>query len=200
MANLTFKQLQDTFTELTFKIKGLDYNSTDQNVQKLVRRAYEQESQPFNNITDDTTYVWFTIKDDPTNELFVETNELVPVYQDDIIVDYKLRQGRAQARVIEVTFTFYGDVAFDSSQTARIRLTKDEIYRFLKPYGIYLNREIGAVAFTYEEFQNRWWKRADFSAMFHLSMADSEDIETLLQVDIDVLTKNSTQSIIIKED
>lgn len=199
MANLTYEELKDIFTELTFILKGLNYNSTDNNVQKLVRRAYEQESQPFNDISDDTTYVWLTFRDDPTNELFNETKELVTVLDEHgVILNQYINITRSQTRVLEAQWIFYGDVAFDSSQNFRLKLFNDETYMFLVAEDIYLIRGVSMPNNTFEEIANRYWKRSDLVATFNVPSEVVEKINIIEQVDIDLSSVDIQTTIVVK--
>lgn len=198
--SVTFDDLQNIFADVTFMIKGLDPNSADRNITKLVRRAYQEDSQPFNSIDDDTTYYWLTIRDDPTNEFFSERKTLVPIYDKTgkEIIDYNQKIEMIQNRVIEVTFIFYGEKAFDSAQDARMMLVSDKLYRFLKEKDIYVKRDLGGVVYTYEDYEGRWWRRADFTATFNTYIVVSEEVKTLLEVDV-TFSGIEDVNVIIKE-
>lgn len=187
MANFSYEQLKDIFTELTFLIKGLDYNSSNREVQKLVRRAYEQESQPFNNLSDDTTYVWLTTRDDPTNEIFGESHKLVTeMNPEGETINQQIEITRSQNKVLEVQWVFYGEVAFDSAQIFRMKLFDDTTYRFLKDRGIYLRRQVGAPRNTFEDIANRNWMRSDLEASFNVSISAVEKINVIEEIGINL--------------
>lgn len=196
MANLTYEELKDIFTEITFMVKGLDYESKDNDVQKLVRRAYEKESQPFNNSTDDTTYVWVTFKDDPVSELFEESHKLITTMNaDEEIISQVLEVTRSQCKVLEVQWIFYGDLAFDSAQTFRMKLFGDSVYNFLKSKEIYLSRQVNMPSNSFEEIANRYWMRADLEASYNVRVDVVETINVIEEVDINL--SNIDQEVVI---
>lgn len=199
--NLTFDELNEIFSKVTFMIKDLDYESKDQNIQKLVRGMYFEDSQPFSNIKDDTTYYWISIRESPTNDRYEKEKEILQTFDDNgDLIDEKIKTTTGQNMMVEVTFIFYGHNAFDSAPVARINLLRQSIYEFLKQYEIYLNREISSVRTAFEDIQGRWWKRADFTALYDFSVTVHEEINTIKSVPVDTTSINVVNNIIIKED
>lgn len=201
MANLTFEELNEIFSKVTFMIKGLDYNSKDQEVQKLVRGMYFEDSQPFSSMSNDTTYYFINVKDSVTNERYEKEKQILQTFDDGgNLIDEKIKITTSQEIKIEVTFVFYGRNAFDSAPVARMNLLKQEIYSFLKEYGIYLNRDISSVTTTYEDIQGRWWKRADFTASYDYGLSIVEEVNTIKSIPVETTSIDVVNNIIIEED
>lgn len=200
MANLTFDELNTIFSKVTFMIKDLDYESTDQCIQKLVRGMYFEDSQPFSDIKDDTTYFWVSIKDSPTNDMYQKEKEILQTFDDGVLIEEKIKTTTSQNMMVEVTFIFYGRNSFDRAPIARINLLRQSIYEFLKQYGIYLNREISSVRTTFEDIQGRWWKRADFTAVYDFGVEIEEEINVIKTVPVNTISVDVVNNTIIKED
>ena len=201
LENLTFDQLNDIFSKVTFMIKDLDYNSKDQEIQKLVRGMYFEDSQPFSSIIDDTTYYFINIIESPTSERYEKEKEVLQTFDDyGVLIDEKIKITTSQEMKIEVTFVFYGRNAFDSAPIARMKLLNQSVYSFLKQYGLYLNREISNVRTTYEDIQGRWWKRADVTASYGYHVLVAEEINTITSIPVETTSIDVVNNIIIKED
>jgi hypothetical protein len=198
LANLTYEELKAIFAHVTFLIKGLDPANTSEEVQKLVRLAYEEDSQPFNSISDDTTYIWLSFKDDPTNELFDKTSQLVATTDEHgVVTSEAIHSTRAQNMPMDLAFTFYGNTAFDSAQKARVKLMNQEVFTYLRQYDIYLVKPLETIKPKFENIGNRWWKRADFTASFNVPFESTEVLDIITSVPLGI---NSLDVTLIKED
>ena len=196
MRNLKYKKLQDIFLRLTFLLRGfeaIDLDDTESKAQQLIRYAYAKNSQPFQDIKDGVSYVWVNYAQDPISSLVSSGIE----YKSE---NDKFLATRTQLRRLEVHWIFYGESAQDDAFEARLKIFSQEAKDFLDHYGIELILDVPEVVLLYEQVNNQWWPRVEFTVPYYITTGFEETIDRLVGMDIYLETEKNEYPILIEED
>ena len=177
-----YKQLQDIFIELTYILRGLDYEQGDSD---LVRLAYQLNSEPFQEVTDGVSYLWINYADNDTNK---QINEEILETTEDAIT-YR----RSQLRQIDVHWVFYGDENVqDIAYEFRNMLFSYRAKYFLDQYDIKLILDVPEAVLLYEEVNNQWWARVELIVSYYLESALEEKINTIRAINVKLVTEKES--------
>ncbi len=179
MANLTYRQLQDAFVGLVYKLRELNSDS------ELVRLAYQQNSMPFQEIVNGTSYIWINYADvDTSNQI---NEEYITSTEDEIILK------RSQMRELEVHFIFYGDEdTQDIAYNFRNKLFSYKAKDYLDKYEIYLIPDIPEAVLFFEELNNQWWSRIEIIANYYINSELDETLERMKAVNVKLVTEKES--------
>lgn len=177
-----YKQLQDIFIELTYILRGLDYEQGDSD---LVRLAYQLNSEPFQEVTDGVSYLWINYADNDTNK---QINEEILETTEDAIT-YR----RSQLRQVDVHWVFYGDENVqDIAYEFRNMLFSYRAKYFLDRYDIKLILDVPEAVLLYEEVNNQWWARVELIVSYYLESALEEKINTIRAINVKLVTEKES--------
>ena len=177
-----YKQLQDIFIELTYILRGLDYEQGDSD---LVRLAYQLNSEPFQEVTDGVSYLWINYADNDTNK---QINEEILETTEDAIT-YR----RSQLRQIDVHWVFYGDENVqDIAYEFRNMLFSYRAKYFLDQYDIKLILDVPEAVLLYEEVNNQWWARVELIVSYYLESALDEKVNTIRAINVKLVTEKES--------
>ena len=177
-----YKQLQDIFIELTYILRGLDYEQGDSD---LVRLAYQLNSEPFQEVTDGVSYLWINYADNDTNK---QINEEILETTEDAIT-YR----RSQLRQIDVHWVFYGDENVqDIAYEFRNMLFSYRAKYFLDQYDIKLILDVPEAVLLYEEVNNQWWARVELIVSYYLESALEEKVNTIRAINVKLVTEKKS--------
>lgn len=177
-----YKQLQDIFIELTYILRGLDYEQGDSD---LVRLAYQLNSEPFQEVTDGVSYLWINYADNDTNK---QINEEILETTEDAIT-YR----RSQLRQIDVHWVFYGDENVqDIAYEFRNMLFSYRAKYFLDQYDIKLILDVPEAVLLYEEVNNQWWARVELIVSYYLESALEEKVNTIRAINVKLVTEKES--------
>jgi len=179
---MIYKELKDVFIHLVFILRGYDYTDLTSAGQNLIRLAYQQNSQPFQNIEDSITYVWVNFDDAKTNKQFNETSSVND--------DGNLVHTKSNLRTISVHFTTYGEGAEDVAYTLRQMMVSYAARDFLAIYDIRVIPDIPEAVLIYEEINNQWWPRVEIIVNFYMQTEFSEVVENIASVVTEVILED----------
>lgn len=167
---MLYRELQDAFIELTFLLRGFDYNDENSPGQELVRLSYQANSQPFQQLKDDISYIWVNYADASTSSQINERKEYVPFTD-------RVKSKKYQTRKLDVHWTFYGETAQDSAFKMRQNLFSNKAKEFLDKYNIKLIPDVPEVVLFFEEVNKRWWPRVDIVVSYYIESEITEDLD-----------------------
>jgi hypothetical protein len=194
---LTPKELETAFQYATAVMLGLDLN--DPNVWSWVRIGWGTEGQPFNNITDDVTYIRAEPIDTDYSRL--RDNQLVK----DISIGWGLdewgssRYGSPIDMVGKDVFTrswktiwiFYGPNSLNNAKAVQSALIKVPfIDGLLAEKNLYINPSIHEPERVPENFQGQWWERVDLEVELNEQVTEILSVGSVKSVEIQVYTKD----------
>jgi len=178
---IKYQELLDKFVELTFLLRGYDYNDVNTDAQNLIRLAYRAGSQPFQKITEGVSYIWVNYADTSSNKQVISETRIYS--ETEVVITKK------QLRTIDVHWTFYGQEAQDIAYEFRQRLLSYKAKDFLDTSDIKLITLIPEVILLYEEINNIWWPKIDIIVQYYLVTTFDEIIPILNAVNIELDTE-----------
>lgn len=187
---MTYKELQDIFIELTFLMRGYDYNDLDSDGQRLVKLAYQM--QPFQDLVDNISYVWVNYADSSANNQINERMELDGESS-------KLISNKYQLRNLDVHWTFYGELAQDIAYIFRQKVFSNSSKDFLDKYNIKLIPNVPEVVLFYEEVNKIWWPRVDIVVRYYIETKITEELDYIDTVNVGLRLRTESKEVIIKK-
>lgn len=131
-----------------------------------VRVGWVLDGQPAWQITEDVCTITATTNDDP----FTQTMDELYSGNDDVSIVQQL----AYTQVWNVHFSLYGPNCFVNGAFIVSAMSLAWVHDFLQKYGIYAVPLWKRPVYVPENFEGKWWKRADvelrFNELVNLSM------------------------------
>lgn len=178
---ITYSELQEIFLKATYLLRDYtleDFENPSSKAQRLIRLAYQKDSQPFQKISEAVTYVWVNYSDSPTNKI-TNTSELD-------YGQYSILDKKSQLRTIDVHWISYGDSAHDLMFNLRQKLLSYKLKNFLDEYNIKLIPTIPEIVLIYEEINGRNWPRVEYTVSYYLTTEFDEEIDTFGTINLNV--------------
>jgi hypothetical protein len=182
----SYKELTDIFIELTFLIRGFDYSDQESANHKLVRKAYQEESEPFGTIAQDVCYMNVTYADDPINR------PMLVQYNAKDITDSVV----SGLSVLRAEWVYYGRNAQQLAKIHKLKLYDPAIGLWLRKKEIALVTDVVDPATLFERYERRFWQRSDIFALFNTREWTPIDLPYIEVADIDVNTESGEHVII----
>lgn len=178
----SYDPINDIFVELTSIITGKSKDTGE------IRKAYLQDSAPFQNIEEDVIYLWARVVPDITNE--------------QVLIDYDTGI-ISQHSVFAVSWTFYGPNSHGDSLNFKLNLYSDSTRIFLKQHDFAIVAGVMDPVFIMETYNNRNWRRSDLTVYFnHAIESDLGMVDYIegVNIIIDTETGFHTEIIVQKEE
>jgi len=192
---ISYDSLREIFLKLTYLLRGyslFDYTSDDENSEphRLIRYAYNINSQPFQRLTDGCSYVWVNYKEDEVNSI-VDADGVYNEEQDNFTYSF------SQLRVLSVHWIFYGENAQDEAYMFRQRLYGNTAKSFLSQYDIALILDIPECVLLYEQVNNQWWPRVEIEVDYYIATTFDEDVDRLVGAEVYLDTEKKEYPILV---
>lgn len=165
----TIDEINELFVILTYKLFDMDPQA---DTDGFVRLAYQEDSQPFQNIKQDVIYLFVNEVDDPANKVIERIyNPETPNH----------------ISVLNVQWTAYGPNAYSNAKKIKLHLAYQDIGWWLRQQNIGRVRDMADPIYLPEKIDNRYWRRSDVSAEFYINVFDSQEDYDIGSADITLL-------------
>ena len=173
MAVLTLSDFQTLFFNVTQAILAMPTGS--------VRRAYQGQSQPAQEISQNVTYLYVTQTDNPYDQ-----------QRDTIYHDHDKRNldtSTYYTRVMQCQWSFYGPSAYDNSDTLRFGLLEEPATALMHALQVYPVTDIAAPTRLPYLLNAQWWERSDIIATFYAGTRRDSIIPAITSANVGLYEK-----------
>jgi len=177
----SIREIEDLFQPI---IVGL-LNWEDQS--NNVRMGWQTEGVPAFGIEDNMIFFTVSAVDSPVSFPYDAT---VFESSPDLAIQ------TSYTRVLEISFVAYGSDAVQNLTKLRFGFFKEATHHLLLKEQIFLVADVPAIRRVPENFEGRWWERADVKMQFNELVSDYEDIGSVESVDIEVWDRRGLQETI----